>query len=215
MALAACLLGSASRLAIADEPVVRWECCPVITNIPCIDRLFKKSGTICESDAVKHEKCAEKCGRIGVDFDFDLADPRASAGCSKGDCCATSGQTMSNDAMMWWCQALEEGARAACEDATKRERHLIDSLIDATRTAADAKARLEASKEAAAIEARLRSELMEARIKNVHLMAMLKSSEEKVELATKLHQAQMEIAALKGEVAAVKTARGESRSIRD
>jgi hypothetical protein len=210
LALAACLLGSANRLASADEPVVRWECCPVITNIPCIDRLFKKSGTICESDAVKHEKCAELCERIGVDFDFDIETPRTSACCSKKDCCATSGASCGGEAMITWCNAVLEAMSSACEDAGNREQHLIESLVATTRAAADAKARLETWKEASATEVQLRQELAEARINNAQLVARLQMAEEKLELVARLHQAQAEIAALKGEVAAAKTARGET-----
>ena len=109
------------------------------------------------------------------------------------------------------CNAMAEAIGFAWEDTVKRERHLIDSLIETTHAAADAKARLETWKEAAATETQLRQELAEARVRNAQLVARLQLSEEKLELVTRLHQAEMEIAALKGEVAAAKTARSESR----
>jgi hypothetical protein len=112
---------------------------------------------------------------------------------------------------MKMCQALVEAASVRCEDAQQRQHELVNALVASTHEAAESKARLEAWKEGAATEIQLRQELAEARINNAQLVARLHLAEEKLELAARLHQAQIEIAALKDEVAAAKTARGESR----
>jgi hypothetical protein len=210
LGLVVCLVGAMNGPVAADELVVCESSVPYLSKIPYVNRLFKTRTVICGPEAARHEMCPERCERVGIDFDCDDA---CEPGCpTKANCCRRPVEQSAAEMAMIVCRSVVEVAEEACAEAADRERDLIASLLELTHESAAATAALEVWKESAANEAKLRQELVQAQVCNAQLAAKLRVAEEKQELAGKLHQAQMEIATLRVELAEARLAAGGSRA---
>lgn len=217
--------------ALAAEPA--QECVPFLLKIPYVNRLFAPSAQAlrCEENSaaatatfVPHQfriigSDGLEC--IGIDFDCQVvgaAGPCCEAVCPASPCPQCTAHC--GDACEVECltevTASESRQLMDLEAFHIREIELLDEVFEARLEAAVAQAQLKARDEASAKEAKLQKQLLDAKLENARLQASLEFAEEKQKLAAELHQAQLELVALKGKggSATAKLARPSSKGAR-
>lgn len=174
-----------------------FDCQLLSAEEPCEGRcpaLRACSEELCTEEFCSEEECGEEVCREEVCGEVVCSE----VVCSEEAC----DQSRTHEALVEARLELElyEALSEAEAEFREREMELIKELFEARIAAAVATATLKARDKAVSGEAKLREELADARRENSRLQARLEVADEKAELLSQLHQARVELAALRGEV---------------